>query len=441
LRFSVLKTNKLLKKIVLSLLISSCIAMLASAQVSQDSLAKLDAAFGPQSFFEGHLTGFMLYDLESKQVVFEKNSHLYQIPASTAKLLTLYGALQVLQDSTQTLRYHSSGDTLKIWGSGDPSWKYKDFYQPDFQKIIANHSVVQFSDANQLSPSYGYGWQWDDYYFDYAPERSSLPIYGNLVQLEKVADSIQLFPNSFQESLQFSSQNLKELKRDFHSNTFFFNPSTFLGRKKYIPFLVNPELVTQLASQETGKPWIYKSDSLPAVHQEWRGAPLSPLLKEMMLFSDNFIAEQVLLMTSDKLFQTLDSDRAVDYLLKTSLSDLPDLPKWVDGSGLSRHNLITPRSLVRVVEKLQELLPEEQFEEYLAIGGKSGTLKNTFQASEPYIFAKTGSMTASYSLAGLVKTNSGKTYAFAFMNSNFPFSVSTVRKEVEKVMIQVRDHF
>jgi D-alanyl-D-alanine carboxypeptidase/D-alanyl-D-alanine-endopeptidase (penicillin-binding protein 4) len=330
---------------------------------------------------------------------------------------------------------------LKIWGSGDPSWKYKDFYQPDFQKIIANHSVVQFSDANQLSPSYGYGWQWDDYYFDYAPERSSLPIYGNLVQLEKVADSIQLFPNSFQESLQFSSQNLKELKRDFHSNTFFFNPSTFLGRKKYIPFLVNPELVTQLASQETGKPWIYKSDSLPAVHQEWRGAPLSPLLKEMMLFSDNFIAEQVLLMTSDKLFQTLDSDRAVDYLLKTSLSDLPDLPKWVDGSGLSRHNLITPRSLVRVVEKLQELLPEEQFEEYLAIGGKSGTLKNTFQASEPYIFAKTGSMTASYSLAGLVKTNSGKTYAFAFMNSNFPFSVSTVRKEVEKVMIQVRDHF
>ena len=140
-------------------------------------------------------------------------------------------------------------------------------------------------------------------------------------------------------------------------------------------------------------------------------------------------------------FQTLDSERTIDYLLKTSLSDLPDRPKWVDGSGLSRHNLITPRSLVRVVEKLQELLPKEQFEEYLAIGGKSGTLKNTFQAADPYIFAKTGSMTASYSLAGLVKTKSGKTYAFAFMNSNFPFAVSTVRKEVEKVMIQVRDHF
>ena len=214
-----------------------------------------------------------------------------------------------------------------------------------------------------------------------------------------------------------------------------------MGREKYLPFLVEPELVTELASQETGKPWIYKLDSLPAAHQQWRGAPLAPLLKEMMLFSDNFIAEQVLFMTSDKLFQTLDSDRAVDYLLKTSLSDLPDRPKWVDGSGLSRHNLITPRSLVRVVEKLQEILPEGQFEEYLAVGGKSGTLKNTFQAADPYIFAKTGSMTASYNLAGLVKTKSGKTYAFAFMNSNFPFPVSAVRKEVEKVMLQVRDHF
>ncbi len=430
-----------MKRTLLSITLSFCITCIASAQVSQASLVQLDSAFGPQSFFDGHLTGFMLYDLESKQVVFEKNSHQYQIPASTVKLLTFYGALQILQDSTQTLRYQSSGDTLKIWGSGDPSWKYKDFYQPDFQKIIANHSLVQFSDANQVSASFGYGWQWDDYYFAYAPERSSLPFSGNLLRVEKAGDSLALFPNYFHEKIQFTSKNLKELERDFRSNTFFLNPSTFLGSVKHHPFLAEPNVIAALASQETGKPWIYKLDSLPTAHQQWRGAPLAPLLKEMMLFSDNFIAEQVLFMTSDKLFQTLDSERTIDYLLKTSLSDLPDRPKWVDGSGLSRHNLITPRSLVRVIEKLHKLLPTEQFEEYLAIGGKSGTLKNTFQAAEPYIFAKTGSMTASYSLAGLVKTKSGKTYAFAFMNSNFPFSVSTVRKEVEKVMIQVRDHF
>jgi D-alanyl-D-alanine carboxypeptidase/D-alanyl-D-alanine-endopeptidase (penicillin-binding protein 4) len=430
-----------LKKILLLLFIFLHLSGKIAAQQPPEAIAILEAALGEQSFFGGHLTGFLLYDLDSGRVVFEKNSHQRFIPASTIKLLTAYAALVVLQDSTQTLRYLSSGDTLKIWGSGDPSWNYKEFAQPDFQKIIGKHKVVQFSDANQVSPSYGYGWQWDDYYYDYAAERSSLPIYGNLVQVEKVGDSLRLFPNHFQAQLQSSAKDIKELTRDFHSNTFFYNPTSYRGRENYIPFLVQPELLVQLASRETGLPWIYKAEPLPAVHQQWRASALLPILKEMMLMSDNFLAEQLLFMVSDKLFKTLDTDRAIDYLIKTELADLPDNPKWVDGSGLSRHNLLTPRTLVGVFEKLNRLLPRERLLELLATGGKTGTLKNTFQAAQPYIFAKTGSMSHSYNLAGLVQTKSGKTYAFAFMNTNFPSSVSTVRKEVEKVMLQVNSHF
>jgi D-alanyl-D-alanine carboxypeptidase/D-alanyl-D-alanine-endopeptidase (penicillin-binding protein 4) len=301
--------------------------------------------------------------------------------------------------------------------------------------------MVLFSDANQVSPAFGYGWQWDDYYYDYAAERSSLPMYGNLVQVTKSENSIQLLPTAFQSKLQPSTKLLKEVERDFHSNTFYFNSETFVGRETYIPFKADPAMAVELASQETGVPWIYRPDSLPTVHSQWRASELAPILKEMMLVSDNFLAEQILWMVSDKLFQTLDNERTVEHLLKTSLADLPDHPKWVDGSGLSRHNLITPRSLVRLFEKLLELLPQDQLEEYLAVGGKSGTLKNTFQAAEPFIFAKTGSMSHSYNLVGMVKTKSGKTYAFAFMNSNFPFPVSGMKKEVEKVMLHVRDHF
>ena len=430
-----------MKKSSLLLLIFVFLWKVASAQVSKESLSLLENSLGDQSLFNGHLTGFLLYDLDSKQVVFEKNSHIYQIPASTTKLLTLYAGLLILKDSTQTLRYQSSGDTLKIWGSGDPSWKYKDFSQPDFKKFIGQHSLVLFSDANQVSPAFGYGWQWDDYYYDYAAERSSLPMYGNLVQVTKSENSIQLLPTAFQSKLQPSTKLLKEVERDFHSNTFYFNSETFVGRETYIPFKADPAMAVELASQETGVPWIYRPDSLPTAHSQWRASELAPILKEMMLVSDNFLAEQILWMVSDKLFQTLDNERTVEHLLKTSLADLPDQPKWVDGSGLSRHNLITPRSLVRLFEKLLDLLPQDQLEEYLAVGGKSGTLKNTFQAAEPYIFAKTGSMSHSYNLVGMVKTKSGKTYAFAFMNSNFPFPVSIVRKEVEKVMLHIRDHF
>nr|WP_262495022.1 D-alanyl-D-alanine carboxypeptidase [Algoriphagus boritolerans] len=409
------------------------------AQLSRDQFIKLESALGDQSFFSGHLTGFMLYDLDSQQVLFEKNSQIRIIPASTTKLWTLFASILILQDSTQTLRYVTSGDTIKIWGSGDPSWKYKKFTQPDFQKLLSPYSVVQFSDANQVSPGFGYGWQWDDYYYDYSAERSSLPIFGNLVEVRKVGNQPTVFPLLFQSAIRMTNRPIKELERDFHSNTFAYNPATFLGREKYIPFLTQPDLLVQLAAEETGKKWIYSAESLPADHLVFRGAPLYPLLKEMMLESDNFIAEQLLFMISDRLFQELDAERAIEYILKTHLTDLPDLPKWVDGSGLSRHNLFTPRSMMTLFEKIYRILPEDQLYDLLPTGGKTGTLKNTYQASSPYVFAKTGTMANHHSLVGLIKTKSGKIYGLVFMNSNYPYPASTVRKEMEKVLVMVRE--
>ncbi|HSF53294.1 MAG TPA: D-alanyl-D-alanine carboxypeptidase [Algoriphagus sp.] len=427
-------------QVLFTLLISNLLISFPSfSQLTRDQYIKLESSIGDQSFFSGHLTGFMLYDLDSQQVLFEKNSQIRFVPASTTKIWTLFSSILILQDSTQTLRYVPSGDTIKIWGSGDPSWKYKEFQQPDFQKLLAPYSVVQFSDANQVSPGFGYGWQWDDYYYDYSAERSSLPIYGNLVEVRKVGNQPTVFPLLFQSAIRMTTKPIKELERDFHSNTFAYNPATFLGREKYIPFLTQPDLLVQLASEETGKKWIYSDESLPKDHQVLRGSPLFPILKEMVLESDNFLAEQLMFMVSDRLFGEIDTERAIEYILKTHLSDLPDQPKWVDGSGLSRHNLFTPRSMVAIFDKLYRILPEKDLYDLLPTGGKTGTLKNSFQAAQPYIFAKTGTMSNNYSLIGLIKTKSGKTYCFAFMNSNYPYGASVVRREVEKVLVMVRD--
>lgn len=411
----------------------------SQAQTTREQYIRLSELLGDQSFFSGHLTGFVLYDLDSQLVLFEKNSQINFIPASTTKLFTLFAALAVLQDSTQTLRYLPAGDTLKIWGSGDPSWKYQSFRQPDFEKIWKNYRVIQFSDANQVSPAFGYGWQWDDYYYDYSAERSSLPIAGNLLEVKKVGNRPEVFPQRFQNSIRTTTLPIKELERDFHANTFSYNPNTFLGKEKYIPLLTSGNLTAEWAQELTGKKWIYKKEPFPQNHKVFRGSPLFPLLQEMMLESDNFIAEQMLWMVSDRLFQTLDTERAIEFIKKTYFFDLPDQPKWVDGSGLSRHNLFTPRSMVGLFEKLYRILPESQLYQLLPTGGKTGTLKNSFQATQPYIFAKTGTISNHYSLVGMVKAKSGKTYAFAFMNSNYLHSASTVRKEVEKVMIAVRD--
>ncbi|RAI91681.1 D-alanyl-D-alanine carboxypeptidase [Algoriphagus yeomjeoni] len=409
------------------------------AQLSKNQYIKLESALGETSFFNGHLTGFMLYDLDSQLVLYEKNSHQRFIPASTTKLFTLFSSLIVLNDSTQTLRYTTEGKTIKIWGSGDPSWKYKELYQPDFQEFLAPFDQVIFSDANMMSPAFGYGWQWDDYYYNYSAERSSLPIFGNLVQVKKVGNAPRVFPPIFQESVYPTSRTIRELERDFHTNKFYYNPNNFRAREEFIPFIYSPELFVKLASDATGKQWIYQPDSLPTIHKEWRAAPLFPILKEMMLESDNFLAEQLMLMVSDRLFQRLDTERAIEFMLKTYLFDLPDAPQWVDGSGLSRHDLITPRSMVALFEKIYRMMPDQQLFELLPIGGRSGTLENSYQADSPYIFAKTGTMSNNHSLVGLIKGKSGRYYCFAFMNSNYPWKASEVRREMEKVMVMVRE--
>src|SRR5690606_41225537 len=145
--------------------------------------------------------------------------------------------------------------------------------------------------------------------------------------------------------------------------------------EEFIPFITSPELFMKLASDATVKKWSYRSNSLPEEHEILRGAPLFPLLKEMMLESDNFLAEQLMLMISDRLFQRLDTERAIEYMLKTYLFDLPDEPQWVDGSGLSRHDLITPRAMVALFEKIYRMMPDQQLFELLPAGGVSGTLE------------------------------------------------------------------
>ena len=136
----------------------------------------------------------------------------------------------------------------------------------------------------------------------------------------------------------------------------------------------------------------------------------------------------------------MDTEFAINYIQEKFLSDLPDKNKWVDGSGLSRYNLFTPRSIVKLLEKMYREFPEERLFSLLAVGGKSGTLKNSFNNEEnPYIFAKTGSMSGVYNLSGYLKTKKGQTILFSFMNNNFNTSVSMQRKEVEKILKQVRN--
>ena len=171
--------------------------------------------------------------------------------------------------------------------------------------------------------------------------------------------------------------------------------------------------------------------------------PIDSLYKVFMQQSDNFIAEQLLMMCADVINpDTTQTEIAITYVKKNFLKDLKDEPSWVDGSGLSRYNLFTPRTIVQMWEKIYELRPRERLFPLLATGGVSGTIKNWYKGdTQPYIFGKTGSLSNVHCLSGYLVTRSGKTLIFSFMNNNFVASTSKVRTQMQDMLKMIYEKY
>lgn len=122
---------------------------------------------------------------------------------------------------------------------------------------------------------------------------------------------------------------------------------------------------------------------------------------------------------------------------KNYLMDLPDEPRWVDGSGLSRYNLFTPRSIVKLWEKIYETVPQERLFPLLAIGGETGTVKNYYKNNPPYLYGKTGTLSNNHSLSGYLITKKGRTFIFSFMSNNHLASSGVVRAEMESFLKEI----
>jgi serine-type D-Ala-D-Ala carboxypeptidase/endopeptidase (penicillin-binding protein 4) len=151
--------------------------------------------------FQDH-TGFMLYDLEQKKELYSFQSNHYFTPASNTKIFTFYTGLMVLGDSIPALRYSEKGDSLIFTGTGDPSFLYP--YAHDSRKafdFLAKQRQLYFVERNFFTSSLGPGWAWDDYPYAYSAERSSFPVYGNLMTVIHHNQTITTFPSLFTDQI------------------------------------------------------------------------------------------------------------------------------------------------------------------------------------------------------------------------------------------------
>ncbi len=127
----------------------------------------------------------------------------------------------------------------------------------------------------------------------------------------------------------------------------------------------------------------------------------------------------------------------IDTILNTALSDLPQKPNWVDGSGLSHYNLFTPQDFVSLLIKFKNEFGMDRMKRILPTGGK-GTLKNYYRADSGYVFAKTGSLTGVLCLSGYIYTDKKRLLEFSILVNNHTGSASAIRRDVEKYVEYLR---
>jgi serine-type D-Ala-D-Ala carboxypeptidase/endopeptidase (penicillin-binding protein 4) len=399
-----------------------------------------------ESTFQEH-TGFMLYDIEKKASVFTFNSEKYFTPASNTKIFTFYTALRILGDSVPALKYIERNDSIIFWGTGDPSFLYRYAFSNGkiYNFLATAKKELYFSSSNFYATHFGPGWAWDDYNDYYAAERSPFPVYGNILTLRKKEATFTLTPSHFQREFSVGERmNRERVVRDIHGNSVKYHPGT--GRTKNppewdVPFHVSDDLVVKLLSDTLKRQVRIANTKQPPLATPIYSIPTDSLYQVMMQESDNFIAEQLLLMCADIVRDSLDTKIAIDYSIANFLTDLPDKPLWVDGSGLSRYNLFTPRSVVRLWEKIFLLVPRERLFPLLATGGGNGTLKNWFKSDQQYIFGKTGSLSNNHSLSGFLVTRKGKVLIFSFMNNNFAAPINQVRKNMQEILYNIYQNY
>ena len=164
------------------------------------------------------------------------------------------------------------------------------------------------------------------------------------------------------------------------------------------------------------------------------------LLKLMMHRSDNFFAEQSLLMVSNEVLGIINDRKIIDTLLKTDFKDLPQKPRWADGSGLSRYNLFTPQDMVQILNKMHKEFDMKRIKEIFPTGGE-GTISSYYKNEANYIFAKTGTLSGVVALSGFLFTKKDKLLIFSVLVNNHQASATEVRRAVEKFIQNLRGNY
>ncbi len=415
--------------------------------------------------------GILVKNLADEQTLYSRDAEKYFNPASNIKLLTTAAALKQLGADfrIRTSVYQDADGILRVVGRGDPSLKV-----PQLQELAQQLQQQGITQINQLiaDDSYFQGdivhpsWEWEDLAFYYGAPVNSLIVNENAslftVSPQTIGKPLKLTWNEPVEAYQWLVENnsvttqkdesgfvavsrgLKgpvlriQGQMAVNSNSTMraiavFDPVQNFLRHFRQTLVKSGISVSQMSNGTSGK----NERELAAVESP----PLSELLKETNINSNNLYAEALLRALAPQPLKTnqTTSDAGLE-VVKSSLTKLgvdPTSYILVDGSGLSRKNLISPQALVQTLQAMVKSPQAELFRASLPVAGVSGTLRNRLRDTPAVgiVQAKTGTMTGVVSLSGYVNSPNYQPLAFSIIVNHSEQPARIVRQSMDEIVV------
>src|SRR5216684_1222622 len=397
--------------------------------------------------------GLLIVDAESGETLYEQNADKYFVPASNMKLFTTALALAKLGPE---YRFHTTlesrgtissegvlGGDLTLVGRGDPNlsnrkfpYELKEEFDVPPEKILVEladalvaKGVKQISgdvigdDSYFPRERYPNGWEIDDMVWEYGAAISAIVVNDNTVALtltpgEQAGNPVQAALNPATPDFVVEN-NVTTSAADVKSDLALEEPAQHAAAtlKRLLE-----ERGVKVAGVARARHDHAELGGDPVVLAEHVSVPLGDALKLINKISQNLHTEMLLRTAARQSgpWATTDDLMKIPADFYATAGIAPGDVIQTDASGLSRHDLVTPRAIVTLLAFAQKQPWFGLYYASLPVAGVDGTLedrmKNTPAAGR--IHAKTGSVEHVRTLSGFAETPSGRRLIFSFLSNN-----------------------
>ena len=394
-------------------------------------------------------------------------------PASAAKLLvSAAGLLELGADYRLKTPLYSVGDapvltSLRIKGKGDPTISSQSLknivHQLQAQGIERIENLI-IDDSYLSPPAINPTWEWVDVHSYFATAVNSTILNENTVTLtllpQEVGQPVKFFWDDVIAASQWQVINqattgeadieyaveidgdlgkpLLKLRGELAVNErpdvwdlAVVNPAQYFLESLRSHLLEAGITVTTgiVVDSETN----FDDTELSAIY----APPLQQILAEINQKSNNLYAEVL----GKILARELNKTTAVEAI-NQSLEQIGIAPEeyfLIDASGLSRQNLISPQTLVKLLRAISQLSNDriaQSYRQSLALAGINGTLKRRFvdTSLQGNLAAKTGTLTGVGALSGYLQTKQNESLVFSILVNNSELEHKEIRQAIDEVV-------